>query len=170
LDFQPRKIAGSIIQAHPLTHSSGYWGIGVQVQDYTGSFWVKGSYKGSFTTSLKSDINNETFATAQVQSHASPNEWIQHNFTLTPTSAAPNSNNSFYLTFDKSGVSGGSLDFNLISLFPPTYKNRANGLRVDLAEALKALNGKFLRFPGGKSEHQLGKWNDLIKSRKQPRG
>jgi alpha-N-arabinofuranosidase len=153
-----------------LTHHSGYWGIGVQVQDYTGSFWVKGSYKGKFTTYLKSDINNETFATAQVQSVASPNEWIQHNFTLTPTSAAANSNNSFYLTFDKSGVSGGSLDFNLISLFPPTYKNRANGLRVDLAEALKALNGKFLRFPGGKFGHLVFRWHELTRFRKQPRG
>lgn len=137
-----------------MTHCSGYWGIGVQVQQYTGSFWVKGSYNGKFTASLKSDINNETFATAQVQSHASPNEWVQHNYTFTPTSAAPNSNNSFYLTFDKSGVSGGSLDFNLISLFPPTYKNRPNGLRVDIAEALAALNGKFLRFPGGQSDYQ----------------
>jgi hypothetical protein len=32
-----------------------------------------------------------------------------------------------------------SLDFNLISLFPPTYKNRPNGLRIDLAEAFAAL-------------------------------
>jgi alpha-N-arabinofuranosidase len=100
---------------------------------------------------------------------ASPNEWIQHNFTLTPISAASNSNNSFYLTFDKSGVSGGSLDFNLISLFPPTYKNRANGLRVDLAEALKALNGKFLRFPGGKFGHLVFRWHELTRVRKQPR-
>jgi alpha-N-arabinofuranosidase len=32
------------------------------------------------------------------------------------------------------------LDFNLISVFPPTYKNRKNGLRVDLATALKELH------------------------------
>lgn len=149
-----RKVTDPAAIDRLLTHHSGYWGIGVQVQQYTGSFWVKGSYKGEFTASLKSDITNETFATAQVQSQASPNEWVQHNYTFTPTSAAPNSNNSFYLTFDKSGVTGGSLDFTLISLFPPTYKNRPNGLRVDIASALKALNGKFLRFPGGKSDHQ----------------
>ncbi|KAG9560142.1 glycoside hydrolase, partial [Aureobasidium melanogenum] len=143
--------------------NTGYWGIGVQVQRYTGSFWVKGSYNGKFTASLKSDINNETFATAQVQSHASPNEWIQHNYTFIPTSAAPNSNNSFYLTFDKSEVSSGSLDFTLISLFPPTYKNRPNGLRVDLAEALKALNGKFLRNNlEGDTPPYLWKWNETI--------
>lgn len=38
------------------------------------------------------------------------------------------------------GAEDGSLDFNLISLFPPTYKNRANGVRVDLAEVLEAFH------------------------------
>jgi len=38
------------------------------------------------------------------------------------------------------GVKDGSLDFNLISLFPPTYKGRKNGLRVDIAEALEELH------------------------------
>ncbi|KAI5208986.1 putative vacuolar segregation protein [Aureobasidium subglaciale] len=147
--------------------NAGYWGIGVEEQDYTGSFWVNGAYNGSFTTSLKSDITKETFATAQVVSEASPGEWVQHNFTLTPTSAAPSSNNSFYLTFDKSGVSGGSLDFTLISLFPPTYKNRPNGLRKDIAGALKELNPKFLRFPGGNNLEgddppYLWYWNETI--------
>ena len=40
----------------------------------------------------------------------------------------------------RQGAIDGSLDFNLISLFPPTYKNRKNGLRKDLAEALQELN------------------------------
>jgi alpha-N-arabinofuranosidase len=43
----------------------------------------------------------------------------------------------------------GALDFNLISLFPPTYKGRKNGLRVDLAEALEGMHPSLLRFPGG---------------------
>lgn len=102
-----------------------------------------------------------------METEASPDTWVQQNFTLTPTSAAPNSNNSFYITFDASSVSEGSLDFNLISLFPPTYKNRPNGLRKDLAEALAELNPKFLRFPGGNNlEGQqapyLWKWNETI--------
>ncbi|THX93597.1 putative vacuolar segregation protein [Aureobasidium pullulans] len=150
-----------------LTYSSGYWGIGVEAQDYTGSFWVKGSYDGSFTASLKSDITKETLASVQIPSKASPSEWVQHNFTLTPASAAQNSNNSFILTFKKSGVTGGSLDFTLISLFPPTYKNRPNGLRKDIAEALKELNPKFLRFPGGNNLEgddppYLWYWNETI--------
>lgn len=38
------------------------------------------------------------------------------------------------------GAADGSLDFNLISLFPPTYKGRKNGLRIDIAEALEELH------------------------------
>lgn len=34
----------------------------------------------------------------------------------------------------------GSLDFNLISLFPPTYKGRKNGMRIDIVEALEQLH------------------------------
>lgn len=40
---------------------------------------------------------------------------------------------------DVQGLKKGALDLNLISLFPPTYKGRKNGLRVDLAEAIAGL-------------------------------
>lgn len=39
---------------------------------------------------------------------------------------------------------------DMVSLFPQdTYKNRKNGLRKDLAEAIANLKPKFIRFPGG---------------------
>jgi alpha-N-arabinofuranosidase len=41
---------------------------------------------------------------------------------------------------DAQGLTDDSLDFNLISLFPPTYKGRKNGLRKDIAEALAELH------------------------------
>lgn len=39
--------------------------------------------------------------------------------------------------------------FNLISLFPPTYKYRANGLRKYLAGVLQDLRPKYMRIAGG---------------------
>lgn len=39
--------------------------------------------------------------------------------------------------------------FDEVSLFPPTYKNRENGLRRDIAQLLADLKPKFMRFPGG---------------------
>lgn len=121
----------------------------VRKQKYQGSFWVKGAYNGSFTASLQSNLTSDTFGSIDVRSKAVANEWTEHKFTLVPKKDAPNSNNTFSITFDPKAVASGSLDFNLISLFPPTYKNRKNGLRVDIAEALADLNPHFLRFPGG---------------------
>ena len=80
----------------------GWWGIDVKVQKYTGSFWVKGSYKGTFTASLQSSITNETLASTEVISAATSSEWIQHNFTLIPNKAASNINNTFSITYDAS--------------------------------------------------------------------
>ena len=72
--------------------------------------------------------------------------------------------NVFTLTY---AASGGSLQFNLISLFPPTYHNRPNGNRPELMSALNGLNPSFLRLPGGNnlegsSAPNLWKWNQTI--------
>ncbi|KAJ5157872.1 uncharacterized protein N7482_008972 [Penicillium canariense] len=145
----------------------GFWGIDVRPQKYSGSFYVKGSYKGSFIASLQSITNGEVFATAKVSSKSVADDWVQHDFTLTPKKTAPSTNNTFSLTFDASKASGGSLDFNLISLFPPTWNNRPNGMRRDLMQAMRDLNPKFLRFPGGNnlegnSIDGRWKWNETI--------
>ncbi|KAK4109194.1 glycoside hydrolase family 51 protein [Canariomyces notabilis] len=130
--------------------NSGYWGIDVKKQKYTGSFYVKGEYEGKFTVSLQSALGDkEVFGKVEVESQSVAGEWTQHNFTLVPRKNAPNSNNTFALTFKAEKAKNRSLDFNLISLFPPTFNNRPNGLRPDLVEAFAALKPKFLRFPGG---------------------
>lgn len=117
--------------------NDGYWGMAVSQQKYTGSFWVHGAYNGSFTASLQSSLTADVFGSVDIASKAVESEWTEHVFELVPTVDAPNSNNTFSLTFD---AAAGALDFNLISLFPPTYKDRKNGLRVDIAEALADLN------------------------------
>ncbi|KAK9797652.1 putative non-reducing end alpha-L-arabinofuranosidase [Seiridium cardinale] len=130
-------------------YNDGYWGMDVKQKTYTGSFWVKGSYSGSFNASLISNITGEVFGSVAVESKCTRDEWVEHPFELIPTVDAPNSNNSFALTFDSAGLKDGSLNLNLISLFPPTYKGRANGVRVDLAEVLEAFHPTYFRVPGG---------------------
>ncbi|KAJ5131575.1 Glycoside hydrolase superfamily [Penicillium bovifimosum] len=146
--------------------NEGFWGIDVRPQKYTGSFYVKGSYTGSFTASLLSSTG-EVLATTKVASKSVANEWVQHEFILTPKKKAADSNNTFSLTFDGSKTSSGSLDFNLISLFPPTWNDRPNGMRRDLMQALADLGPKFLRFPGGNNLEGdtiegRWKWNETI--------
>lgn len=62
----------------------------------------------------------------------------------------------------------GSVALDEISLFPhQTFKNRPNGLRADLAQAIADLHPKFVRFPGGCLVHGHGlgnmyRWKDSI--------
>lgn len=114
---------------------------------YTGSFYSLGAYSGNFTASLVSDVTNETLASVSFAGSSVAGDWTRQDFTLVPAASASDVNNSFTLTFDAS--SGDVLNFNLISLFPPTYNDRPNGNRKDLMESLAALNSKHFRIPGG---------------------
>ncbi|KAH6621691.1 glycoside hydrolase family 51 protein [Chaetomium sp. MPI-SDFR-AT-0129] len=141
--------------------NSGYWGIDVKEADtYTGSFYSYGAYKGNFKASLVSDITNKTLASTRIKSKSVADAWTQHTFELHPAKNAANSNNSFVLEFTPCKET--ELKFNLISLFPPTYKNRPNGMRRDLMEKLAELKPSFLRIPGGNNleGNYLGnQWN-----------
>jgi alpha-L-arabinofuranosidase len=62
----------------------------------------------------------------------------------------------------------GKLAMDVISLFPErTFKNRTNGLRPDLAQALADMKPRFIRFPGGCLVHGDGlgnmyRWKNTI--------
>lgn len=64
----------------------------------------------------------------------------------------------------------GTVMLDVISLFPKnTFRNRKNGLRPDLAEAIAAIRPKFIRFPGGCVAHGDGfenmyRWKNTIGS------
>ncbi|CZR63639.1 probable alpha-N-arabinofuranosidase A precursor [Phialocephala subalpina] len=153
------KTKGTIGLSNP-----GWWGIDIQPQPYTGSFFALGSYKGKFTIKLKSALTSQVFASLSIPSSTQADKWVEHKFVLEPKIAAPNVNNTFTIEFE-SGQ--GSVNFNLISLFPPTYKGTPNGNRPELMAALKGLNPSFLRMPGGNniegdSYHYRWAWNETI--------
>ncbi len=62
----------------------------------------------------------------------------------------------------------GKLALDVVSLFPQkTFRNRPNGLRADLAQAIADLKPKFMRFPGGCLVHGDGlgnmyRWKNTI--------
>ncbi|KAJ2975823.1 hypothetical protein NUW58_g8251 [Xylaria curta] len=147
--------------------NDGYWGMDVKVQKYRGSFWVRGDYRGVFTASLQSNITGERFGATQVKSRSRANKWVEHEFVLTPSKSAPSSNNTFAITFEAANLKSASLDFNLISLFPPTFKGRKNGLRIDLVEALEQFHPTLFRLPGGnmlegRTNTSYWDWKDSI--------
>lgn len=165
------SINGTVSIANP-----GYYGIYVRPQDYQGSFYVRGTYTGNFTVSLVSyltldaDATASIYATTTITANSTTNQWTQYHYTLSPTTVAPTTNNSLQIEFDGAAATDGSLNFNLISLFPPTYNNRTNGMRIDLMEAWAGLKPSFFRAPGGNNVEGLGpaeysprwKWNETI--------
>ncbi len=78
-------------------------------------------------------------------------EWAKYSLEL-PVNASENMANLVLAT-----QSTGTFYVDMVSLFPQnTYKNRENGLRKDLAQAIEEMKPEFLRFPGGCITHGNG--------------
>jgi alpha-L-arabinofuranosidase len=134
------------LQNHAGVENEGYWGIpALPNTTYQGSFFAKadGESVGPVTMSIVGDDTGKAVASA-----ASPGlttEWKQYNVTLKTGNLKISAANHLVLTVTHPGT----VWFDMVSLFPPTYKNRINGNRVDLMEKLAAMHPAFLRFPGG---------------------
>ena len=124
--------------------NDGYWGIAVRPNtSYTGSFYARAEGDTPVTVRL---VNDETGATAaEATVHGLTGAWKQFSFTLKTGAVPTSANNHFQLLLTRPGT----IWFDLISLFPPTYHDRPNGNRIDLMEKLAAMHPRFLRLPGG---------------------
>jgi alpha-N-arabinofuranosidase len=125
--------------------NEGYWGIAVRPNTrYTGSLFAKSSESAlTVKVALVADESGQTLAQASVP--LAGLGWKQYQFEMQSGSAPASAENHLELTVDKPGT----VWFQMVSLFPPTYRNRANGNRADLMEKLAAMHPSFLRFPGG---------------------
>jgi alpha-N-arabinofuranosidase len=133
-------------QNHAGVLNTGYWGMAIHANtEYKGSFYAKasGSDIGPVTVSLVSDDTGKAIAATAVAGLTS--EWKEYTFTLKTASTQSSAANHLALTV----AHPGTLWLQLVSLFPPTYRNRTNGFRTDLMEKLAAMHPAFLRFPGG---------------------
>ncbi|EPQ54912.1 glycoside hydrolase [Gloeophyllum trabeum ATCC 11539] len=133
--------------------NEGYWGIKVDsTWTYNASFYYRfpaaSAQKPTSTVSLVSS-SGDTYAAASVTLDGSQTTWKQVFVTLKPNANAPNTANNFAVTLDGASARGLTVNFAMFSLFPPTYKGRANGMRIDVATALAEMNPSFFRLPGG---------------------
>lgn len=136
-------------------YNDGFWGFpAVAAWEYKGSFWMKGNFNGNISVTLEANTSSTVYAEASVNVASKAGAWTQYNYTFQPSHDAPNANNTLHFTWDAACASG-PLNFNLLSLFPPTYKNRPNGNRVDLMEAMAGLKPSFFRAPGGNNVEGL---------------
>jgi alpha-N-arabinofuranosidase len=126
----------------------GWWGVPLRANTmYTGSVYAKAD-KDAMTAGVRvSLIANDTgkvLASAKLQ--ALTGDWKKYDFTMKTAGDVPaTANNQIVLSVDKPGT----VWLQLLSVFGPTYKNRANGNRIDLMELMAAMHPQFLRFPGG---------------------
>ncbi|MBP5340502.1 MAG: carbohydrate binding domain-containing protein [Prevotella sp.] len=126
--------------------NEGFWGINtVQGRTYRLSFWAKAlKYKGgAVKATLCSKDGGDIYAEASITLDTKSKEWKKYTATLQANDNDPKA--QFALVFDGTGV----VCLDVVSLFPPTFRNRENGMRPDLANMLWQMHPKFMRFPGG---------------------
>jgi alpha-L-arabinofuranosidase len=128
--------------------NSGFWGIPVRPnQTYTASLYAKSD--GTFTGPLTVDVESTSgtvYASGTITGLTT--SWKKFTVSLTASAGAPASATNRFVVSATSG-SGSTVWLDQVSLFPPTYKNRANGLRTDLMQKISGLKPAFLREPGG---------------------
>ncbi len=126
--------------------NAGYWGVPVKPRTrYRASFYAKAApdFSGPVTIAIESLDGARAFATADVPRVAGG--WRKYEATLRTGDLTPTSRARLTLKLQRAG----RVWLSLVSLFPPTWKDRPNGLRPDLMQMLVDLKPSFLRFPGG---------------------
>ena len=145
--------------------NEGYFGIGIdKAEDYRFSVWAK-AVSGDATVEVSLVDENtmeerQEFATAELK--VSGNEWKKYELVLKPAKTVQKANLRLLLK----GKNSVALEH--VSLFPKhTFKDRDNGMRRDLAQALYDLHPGVFRFPGGcivegSSLEQRYQWKNSI--------
>lgn len=145
--------------------NEGYFGIGIEKdKEYRFTVWAKTvSGDANVEVSLVDESTMEEhqeFATAELK--VSGNEWKKYELILKSPKTVQKANLRLLLK----GKNGVALEH--VSLFPKhTFKDRENGMRRDLAQALYDLHPGVFRFPGGcivegSSLDQRYQWKNTI--------
>jgi len=143
----PRSLRLEIGKAAPgrlAVSNEGFWGIGVaEGEKYNLSFWARSEdFNGPLVVELETVDGASCSKPERIKGVGS--QWKNFKATLTATRSDPKAK------FVIQAGSTGKVWLDMVSLFPAkTFKNRPNGLRLDLAQMLADLKPGFVRFPGG---------------------
>ncbi|MBQ8002474.1 MAG: alpha-L-arabinofuranosidase [Clostridia bacterium] len=129
-------------------HIKGKAGEGIVNRAYEGIFCEKGK-KYDFSVyvkgaaKLKVEIKTDAVSCASARFETEGN-WKNYEVELESSETVYDA--KLYITFAEDG----ECDIDMCSLFPrDTFMGRKNGLRADMAQALKNIKPGFVRFPGG---------------------
>ena len=143
-EVQHNALSVMLSKAGDGVRNEGFWGMNaVRNTKYQLSFWARSQngYNGTITAQLQS-ANGQSLGNIKIKADFGK-EWKKYTATITATGNDPRA--EFTLTADKAG----EFQLDVVSLFPPTFKNRPNGMRPDLAQMLADMHPRFMRFPGG---------------------
>lgn len=137
--------------------NTGYWGLPIR-PDYTyynASFYAKATsnFAGPLTVSIESTDGSIVYASSIIPEITS--SFQKYETSLIPNVSLiqiPTLNVVFVISINGATAAveeGTEIFFQLVSLYPPTWRNKRNGLRIDIVEKLVAAKPSTMRFPGG---------------------
>ncbi|WP_170928346.1 AbfB domain-containing protein [Deinococcus hopiensis] len=122
--------------------NGGYFGLKVvNGTTYTATVWAKSTTNSTLEVRLE-DSSGTVLGRGTV--NGVNGTWQKFTLPITASSGSGTGNRVVV-----AAQSAGTVWLQMVSLFPPTYKGRPNGLRTDLAEKVAALKPGLFRFPGG---------------------
>ncbi|CAF3417108.1 unnamed protein product [Rotaria sp. Silwood1] len=153
----PVQLRYALITNSTLTsdfRNSGFYGMNIQARNYTARFFYR-PLSGAYVASGKLNIGFSNSSGQIIYGMSAIDVFktlidigFYFSFTIPVYSSAPITQNFFFIEFPPG--SKGDFEFNLISCFSPTYKNRPNGARIDIAQAFADLKPGYVRLPGGR--------------------
>ena len=145
--------------------NEGFDGIAIkQDEKYNFSVFAKAERPGTIVVQLIDDKG--TALSNAVSININAKNWKKYEAVLTARQTIANAKLS--VAFSSSGGNDEEVRCDFFSLFPQkTFKNRKNGLRADLAQAIADIKPQFVRFPGGCLAHGNGieniyRWKESI--------
>ena len=155
-DANPTSLIANFDQAGLGIVSEGYWGSPIRKNTtFKGALYVKQPAARnnesnapapvkSLTIALKSADGNTIYAATQVNGFS--NDWKRFDIELTTTATQADTKDArLFIIANEAG----SIELTRVTLYAPSFKDRKNGLRIDLMEMMAEMRPKFLRFPGG---------------------
>ncbi len=110
-------------------------------EPYDLSFYARTESRQTVTAQLESADGKKTYAKVEVSNVSG--SWKRYACKMKADGTDPKARLTLCVS------KPGTLWLDVVSLFPKTFKSRANGLRPDLVGLLQGLRPGFLRFPGG---------------------
>jgi signal transduction histidine kinase/DNA-binding response OmpR family regulator len=159
-----------VLESGQTLVNEGFDGIAIKQGDkYDFSMFAKAEKPGRIAVKLIDNKGNA--ASNEVSIKIGAENWKKYEAVLTARQTATNAKLQVAVSPLPDNVIGGAgweVRCDLFSLFPQkTFKDRKNGLRADLAQAIADLKPRFVRFPGGCLAHGNGieniyRWKESI--------